>query len=208
MAAECFRENPRQDGGDKAVDVGNACAHRDQGEHVQAAIHQRLPAANEKWPASPQHYGRCERALDVIRKFRIDPVVGAENVRAHFHRENRDRQDETDPESAHHVDELGVGAGIAARDVRLKRHATDGAGTGADLTDLRMHRAGVDRAVRHHLRLAVAEIFLGINGELRPAARRTEIVGVAALLGAVLGRVRINRHAADGIDDPVVMVMF
>ena len=40
----------------------------------------------------------------------------------------------------------GFGAGSAAGIVRLERHAADRAGARADLADLRMHRAGVDRA--------------------------------------------------------------
>ena len=71
---------------------------------------------------------------------------------------------------------------------------------GPDLADLRMHRAGVDRAFDDRLRLALAEIFLRVGGEFGAAAGRAEIIGVAAMIGAVLGGVRIDRHAADRID--------
>ena len=58
-------------------------------------------------------------------------------------------QREADPEAARHVDQLGVRPASARREHRLERHAADRAGARADLADLRMHRAGVDRAFGH-----------------------------------------------------------
>ena len=53
MAAKRLREDIRRDGADHAVDIGDARAHRDQGEHVEIARQQRLPAAHEERPARP-----------------------------------------------------------------------------------------------------------------------------------------------------------
>jgi hypothetical protein len=64
-----------------------------------------------------------------------------------------------------------------------------------------MHRAGVDGAFCDRLRLAFAEISLRVVDEFRAAAGRAEIVGMTTVLRTVLGRVRIDRHATDGIDD-------
>ena len=46
----------------------------------------------------------------------------------------------------------GLGPVSAVAHLGLERHAADRAGAGADLADLRMHRAGVDRAFRHRRR--------------------------------------------------------
>ena len=72
---------------------------------------------------------------------------------------------------------------------------------GPCLPDLRMHRAGIDRALRHRLGLALfrREIFLRIGGEFRPAPGAAEIIGVAFVIVAVLGAMRIDGHAADWI---------
>ena len=87
-----------------------------------------------------------------------------------------------------------------------------GQAPGPVLPDFGMHRAGVDGAFDHRLRLARAQIFLRVGDELGAAARIAEIIGVAAIVGAVLGGMRIDRHAADRIEDAafgrrVVMVM-
>ncbi len=47
------------------------------------------------------------------------------------------------------------------------------------------------------------QVLLRIVDELRAASGRTEVVGMTAIVRAVLGRVRIDRHAADGIDRAV-----
>ena len=74
----------------------------------------------------------------------------------------------------------GLGAGVGGRDLRFERHAADRAGARSDLADLRMHRAGVDRAFRHARRCARAalrEILFRIGGELGAAAGGAEIIG-------------------------------
>ena len=65
---------------------------------------------------------------------------------AHLQRDHRHGERERDPEAPRHVDEFGVRAFGRRRDLRLQRHAADRAAARADLADLRMHRAGVDRA--------------------------------------------------------------
>ena len=101
---------------------------------------------------------------------------------AHLQHDRRQRQREADPEAPRHVGELGIGRVVEARDLGLQRHAADRAASGTDLADLRMHRAGVDRALgRGGFRLAVLfEIFFRIGGEFGAAAGRAEMKGLAA----------------------------
>ena len=53
--AERFREQVRSDGRDGAVGPSDTGTHRDQREHVQAAVNQRGPGPLEERPASPEH---------------------------------------------------------------------------------------------------------------------------------------------------------
>src|SRR5262249_651755 len=170
-AAERPRKNAREKGSNEAVGIGHAGAHCDEREHVQVARHQRLPAAYEERPAGPENDRRGESELHVVRECRIDPVV-----RAHFEDEHGDREWKTDPEWARHVDKLGIRSGVAPGELRLERHAADRAEARTDLLDLRMHRAGIDRAFGNGLRLAPAEIFLRIVYEFGAAAGRAEII--------------------------------
>jgi DNA-binding FrmR family transcriptional regulator len=62
-----------------------------------------------------------------------------------------------------------------------------------------MHRAGVDGAFDHRLGLARAEIFLRVRHEICAAAGGAEVIGGALVVGLVLGRCRIDGHAADRI---------
>src|SRR5262245_4827627 len=64
---------------------------------------------------------------------------------AHLECDHRQRQDQPNPEPACHVDELGARSGFRNEN-RFERHAADRTIARADLPDLRMHRAGVDRA--------------------------------------------------------------
>ena len=84
---------------------------------------------------------------------------------------------------------------------RLERHAADRAMAGAFLHDLRVHRAGIERALQQGLRVAtLSEIALRVGLELQPAAFRAEIIGVA-LMGRRAGRgADVYLHPADGID--------
>ncbi len=124
----------------------------------------------------------------------------AGEVDAHLQHEHRQRQHEADPEPARHVDEFGIGAALGGSNLRLQRHAADRAGAGADLPDLGMHRAGVDRAFDDGFGRARAQIFLRVGEEFGFAAVAAEIIRVALVIGAVLGGRRIDRHAADRIE--------
>ena len=201
MAAEGGRKDSGRDGADDAVDIGHAGADSDQREHVEIARQQRLPAAHEKRPAGPEHHGRGERELDPVRQCRVDQAVSADQMAAHFQHDGWQREHEADPEPARHVRKLRIGRCIEARDLGLQRHAADRAASRAHLANLRMHRAGVDRALGHGgFRLAV---FLkpgnGIGGEFCPAAGRAEMKGLAAVVEAVLAGRGIDGHAADGV---------
>ena len=127
--------------------------------------------------------------------------MAADEMAAHFQDDGRQREHEADPEAARHVGEFRIGRRIEARDLRLQRHAADRAASGTDLADLRMHRAGVDRAFRHGgLRLAVfLEISDGIGGEFGAAAGRAEMKGLAAIVEAVLAGRGVHGHPADGV---------
>ena len=46
----------------------------------------------------------------------------------------------------------------------------------------------------------LGQIFVGIGGEIGFAAGGAEVIGLAAVLGLVLGGLGIDRHAADGIE--------
>src|SRR5882724_2372395 len=73
----------------------------------------------------------------------------ANQVAAHLQSDRGNGEHAADPQPARHISEFGIGWRIEARDLRLQRHAADRAGAGTDLADLRMHRAGVDRALRY-----------------------------------------------------------
>ena len=67
VAAEGGREDAGRERRDDAVDPGDAGAHGDQGEHVEVARDERLPAAHEEGPAGPQHDRRRQQQLDPVR---------------------------------------------------------------------------------------------------------------------------------------------
>src|SRR5258708_38936980 len=54
-----------------------------------------------------------------------------------------------DPEAPRNARELRVWRRIERCHFGLQRHAADRAASGSELADLRMHRAGIDRAFRH-----------------------------------------------------------
>src|SRR6185437_3431886 len=66
--------------------------------------------------------------------------------------------------------------------------------------DLRVHRAGVDRAFDDRRGLARAKILVRIGREFRFAAGRAEIIWMARVRMAMRRRVRIDLHPAHGID--------
>src|SRR5258708_5307213 len=100
VAPERFRKAAGCQRCNQAVDIGDAGAHRDQGEHVEIARHQRLPSASEERPAGPQNHRRREHKLDPVRQRGVNPAVTAGQVSAHLQNDRRQRQREADPEAA------------------------------------------------------------------------------------------------------------
>jgi hypothetical protein len=128
---------PRSDGRNHAVDVGDAGAEADQGEHVGAAVDEGRPEALEEWEAAVEDDGGGERELKPrqIQAPAADPHDEdevLENVRpehaAHGECEERSGENDADPEATGHVAEFGIGlfrgGGYRAR---FEGHAADGA---------------------------------------------------------------------------------
>jgi len=96
------------------------------------------------------------------------------------------------------IAQLGVLLFLQLGDHRLQRHAALGAGAGADLADLRVHRAGVlgGRVGLDRRRRGLgAGIALRLGDEAVQAALAAEVVVAPAMAGmqrAVAG----HRHAA------------
>src|SRR6516162_338728 len=97
----------------------------------------------------------------------------------HFEDYDRNGERETDPETAGHVDQLGIWSCVSSCEFGLERHAADRTIAWPDLPNLRVHRAGVDRAFRYIslrrlLRLST-DVLRRIFGELRFTALRAEV---------------------------------
>ena len=104
-----------------------------------------------------RHHWRREQKLNPRRRLRRNVAMKVEdrNVRAHFQDDDRHRQRDADPEAPRVMSiNSALGPVSAAGAQRFQRHAADRAGAWADLPDLRMHRTGIDRAVRRRLRRA------------------------------------------------------
>ena len=110
-ASERRREDARREGRDHAVDPGHARAHCDEREHVQAAVHDRLPAAHEQRPARPQHDRSAEEELEPVRRLRPEHLVEPGHVPAHLERKHGQGEHRPDPEAAREVGELGIWPG-------------------------------------------------------------------------------------------------
>ena len=204
-STKCRREELRHRDRDDAVEPRHAGAHRDQREHVEIARDHRLPAAHEEWPATPEHDRSGEKELDPVRPGLVDQHVEIGEVSAHLQHHDRDRQHEPDPESPRHVGELGIGPGFGGDELRLERHAADRAGAGSHLTDLGMHRAGIDGAFRDGLlllRLPRGEVLGRIGSEPGQASGRAEVICATGMIVPMAGGVRVDDHSADGIAHP------
>lgn len=122
-----------------------------------------------------------------------------EQVRAHLHHEQGDRQDGADDEPVGEVGDLGIGAGAGRGVFRLQRHAAFWTGSRADLAHLGVHGAGVDDAGLDGFGRGGRQVFRRISDELRSATGRAE-VELVPVVRRMVGRLRrIDRHAADGI---------
>ncbi len=122
----------------------------------------------------------------------------------HCQAKNRNREREPDPEPARHVEQLGVGVVVRAWCDRLERHAAFRTVAGPCLPDLRVHRAGVDRARRRArqrgglpYRLGVP---LGLGSELVETMLAAEIPASAGVRMLVFGGRNIQRHAANRVE--------
>ena len=108
---------------------------------------------------------------------------------AHVERKQRERQGHGDFEPPGKVDQLWVVGDLRRHPHGLERHAADRAMARAFLHDLRMHRAGVERALGQRLRLVLlGEIVLRLGRKLPAAAFRAEIIVVAGMLRARAAR--------------------
>src|SRR5512143_720418 len=121
----------------------------------------------------------------------------------HIEADQRHGQDEPDPEPAGHVRELGVRLAAYGGGERLQRHSADWTVAGRGLADLGMHRTGIDRAGgSYRLYVGCRRLFercrgisLRVGGEALFALRRTEGKGLPGVVGPMLLRRRIDRHA-------------
>ena len=140
------REQARRNRGDDAVGPGDARAHGDQREHIEIAVPERRPCPLEKWPAGPQHDRRRENELNPVQNYRRKQHMEIGEMSAHCERNHRDRKGQRNPKAPGHINEFRARASRFGGDFRLQRHAADRASAGVVLTNLWMHRAGVDRA--------------------------------------------------------------
>ena len=131
---------------------------------------------------------------------------------AHLEDDDRDGEREADPEPPRHVDELGVRPGLGGRRRRLERHAADRAGARPGLTDLRVHRAGVDRrrpARFGRLRRRGATYSLRIGDELCRGSRRSRSSrsrpACSALCFAVAGSTVMPHTGILGLPEPMLV---
>ena len=66
----------------------------------------------------------------------------------HFEPNHWYREGKPEPEPPGHLDELRIGARIASNRFGLQPHTADRTRTRTNLPNLRMHRAGINRAFR------------------------------------------------------------
>ena len=82
--SETRRHNSRRQRCDQAVAKRYADSERDQSEHIQMAGAHRRPTAFEKWPARPQHHGRCQKQLKPLSQWPVQGHRDQTYVCAHF----------------------------------------------------------------------------------------------------------------------------
>ena len=191
----------RRQGRDNAVEPRHADAHGDQREHVEAAGRERARAPLEERPPRPEDDGRGERQLDPGGGLPFKAHHHAREMPPHLQGDHGQGEDQPDPEASGHVLQLWAGARFGGHHLRLQRHSADRAGARPNLADLRMHRAGVDRADRggRHRPRRAWRIARGFLLELRSAPGRTEEVLVTLVVRLVRGLSRIDVHSADWI---------
>ena len=149
MAAHRRREQAGRGGGGQAVEKGRAGADGDQREHVEIAADAAIASRARRTASRP----RARRALPSRSCSQLEsccgiwPWDGKPRRCGPIARTSSGRVSRAaDPEAPRHVGQFGIGR-VAGGDIdRLQRHAADRAAARPDLADLRMHRAGVDRA--------------------------------------------------------------
>ena len=158
---------------------------------------QRLRAADEERPAAPQHHG-C-RQNELRRRRNGAGEMKQAEMSAHLDDKDRHGEHERNPKPPRHVGEFGAIAGAAV--FGLERHAADRAGPRSRLPDLRMHRAGIDRARRRGRggHRGFAQIFFRIGDEFGAAAGAAEMIVVVVIGVMMRALARIDFHAADRI---------
>ena len=133
MIAKAVRENLRQKRGDHAVNVGDADAESDQREHVQTAVHDRMPGADKERPATPKH-DRC-------RKRELKPTstcvgraafaAGSPGIRSLMPMMSTGNERTTDTQKRRFISVNSVVSVFESYGARFERHAADRAEPGA-----------------------------------------------------------------------------
>jgi hypothetical protein len=108
--------------------------------------------------------------------------VTAEEMTTHFQGHRRNGKHKPDPEAPRHVREFGIWRRIERCHFGLQRHAADRTVSGTDLADLRMHRAGVDRALRHGSLTVSMMAVMTMAGVMVASAAAPGIFGSAACI--------------------------
>jgi hypothetical protein len=107
--ARLVAERRRQNAGDHSRDdrkhPGCARAERDQREHVEAAVDDRLPTAHKEWPAGPEHDWSRERELRPGNGGMREQAhrVDRRNELAEHRPQQRHRQRDANPKAPRHV---------------------------------------------------------------------------------------------------------
>ena len=163
-----------------------------------------FPATHEERCSCPKHHRGREQRLDPAQRATGKCLEQAgEQVTAHRDADQGSRERCGDPQAPPHVAIFLAGPAFLGDRLRLQRHPADRATARPLLPHLRMHRAGEDGIGRTCRRFALGrvghQIALGFVREFRAAAGRAEVVGLAGMIGPVLGRRRVDLHPADGV---------
>ncbi len=168
--AEGRGKQRRREGREHAIGPGDARAHGDEREHVEIARDERPRRPREERRAGPQHRRSRQSELNPIGGLRRNEMVKAEEMSAHLQNEDWNRESEADPEAPRHVDELRARSCLDAREDGLERHSADRTIAGLQLTNLRMHWAGVDHILLRAAPSAIPE--RGLRRSRRPLLMR------------------------------------
>ena len=199
--AERRREQSGRHGRHHAVAERRCHADADQRPHVGAAVADRLQRSARRTASRPT----ARPASLSASSTQVLVAVGSHWNAVAQHRQHHDRPRVSG--SVHQKRRLksrssGIVLVLQAGHFRLQRHAADRTSARVVLADLRMHRAGVDRACRSGLGFAArGRVPRGIGDEPLATTRGAEVVSRALMLGTVRCRRRIDLHPAHRIDD-------